>query len=83
MTPWADMGPAEVDDTDARMYQLKNMAGEKVNTYTFYIGKVCGIQHGRQLFAAGMCVYGRVDGWHGKLSQIPTRSTRHSWHCTI
>lgn len=40
MTPWVDMGPAEVDDTDARMYQLKNMAGEKVNTYTFYIGKV-------------------------------------------
>jgi hypothetical protein len=40
MTPWVDMGPVEVDDTDARMYQLKNMAGEKVNTYTFYIGKV-------------------------------------------
>ncbi len=40
MTPWVDMGAAEVDDTDARMYQLKTMAGEKVNTYTFYIGKV-------------------------------------------
>lgn len=32
----------QVDDTDARMYQLKNMAGEKTNTYTFYVGKVRG-----------------------------------------
>lgn len=40
MSPWVDMGPAEVDNTPARMYQLKNMAGEKVNTYTFYISEV-------------------------------------------
>jgi hypothetical protein len=40
MSPWVDMGSAEVEDTPARMYQYKNMAGEKVNTYTFYISKV-------------------------------------------
>jgi len=40
MSPWADLGPAEVDDTPARMFQFKEMAGEKVNTYTFYISMV-------------------------------------------
>lgn len=46
MSPWVDMGSAEVDDTPARMYQYKNMAGEKVNTYTFYISKVRSTSEG-------------------------------------
>lgn len=63
MTPWVDMGPAEVDNTDARMYQLKNMAGEKVNTYTFYIGKVCwGRGHvGERVVCSKACLLETVN----------------------
>jgi hypothetical protein len=40
---WVPYGSAEVDGTPASMWQLKEMAGEKVNTYTFYISEVCCI----------------------------------------
>lgn len=40
MSQWVDFGPAHVDGKPARMWQLKGMAGEKVNTYTFYVDEV-------------------------------------------
>lgn len=40
MKDWVPYGPAEVDGKPAHMWQLKEMAGEKVNTYTFYVAEV-------------------------------------------
>jgi hypothetical protein len=40
MAGWVSLGPAEVDGQQAHMWQLKEMQGEKVNTYTFYVAEV-------------------------------------------
>lgn len=37
---WADFGPVQVDGTPGRMWQLKELAGSKVNAYTFYVAEV-------------------------------------------
>lgn len=37
---WADFGPAQVDGAPGRMWQLKELAGSKVNSYTFYVAEV-------------------------------------------
>ncbi|KAF8061334.1 cfaD [Scenedesmus sp. PABB004] len=39
LSDWVDFGPAEVDGHAAVMWQFKEMAGEKVNTYTFYVAE--------------------------------------------
>jgi hypothetical protein len=40
MAGWVSLGPADVDGKQAHMWQLKEMQGEKVNTYTFYVAEV-------------------------------------------
>jgi hypothetical protein len=40
MAGWVSLGPADVDGKAAHMWQLKEMQGEKVNTYTFYVAEV-------------------------------------------
>jgi hypothetical protein len=40
MSGWVSLGPADVDGKQAHMWQLKEMQGEKVNTYTFYVAEV-------------------------------------------
>ncbi|KAF6265677.1 hypothetical protein COO60DRAFT_1697673 [Scenedesmus sp. NREL 46B-D3] len=39
MAGWVWLGPADVDGQHANMWQRKQMQGEKVNTYTFYIAE--------------------------------------------
>jgi hypothetical protein len=40
MSGWVSLGPADVGGKQAHMWQLKEMQGEKVNTYTFYVAEV-------------------------------------------
>jgi hypothetical protein len=42
MAGWVSLGPASVEGRQAHMWQLKEMQGQKVNTYTFYVAEVCG-----------------------------------------
>lgn len=51
MTDWQPYGSVVVDGKDAQLWQYKEMAGEKVNTYSFYVTEVrwrwgCGDQIG-------------------------------------
>ena len=62
MSHWINFGPADVDGQSAVMWQLKDMWGEKVNTYSFYITEVKGVGWGHAGVLGGRM---RGGGRHG------------------